>query len=384
MAVIKAKKKTVRKQQKGTIAPSRTFNVDLWIAKDPATPASVITGISPDMAARLLLRNTKNRPIAKTKLSVYSQNMIDDIFPLTSSAIAFDKDGALQNGQHRLQALVASGKTIVFLVAKGLEPMSFLYEDIHIKRSLSDMLAILKEPNYKVLASALSLLHRYFNAVKAVEGELKLREIPAEFDRRHRMHATLTINTVAAQIHEALSLLDDRPDVRESVGLYASRKLMLVSPGMLAALHYLGARIDRERTEQFLEAVMTGVSHDAEAPEAHLVRLLHNAAISRNTTMHTEGKFKYSLKALREALAGRPMKQLRLSPRVVRVTSDGERIVKAEEIPLLEDMIDGVDRTLPVEVIDDREPKPDDPGADEIKRKAKQIREGRDQLPLRD
>jgi hypothetical protein len=380
MAAVHVKKKPARKQRGASIARTDTFDVDRWIDDDPRTPDSMVAGISPDAGERLLARNTKNRPIGKTKLSIYAQNMIDGVFPLTSSAIAFDWDGALNNGQHRLMAVVESGMTVKFLVAKGLDPISFLYEDIHIRRSLADMLAILKEPNYKVLASALAFVSRYFNSVKAVEGELKLRNTPS-LDSKHRMHTTLIVNTVAPQIHEALDLLGEHPEIRESAAIYASKGNSLVSPGMQAALHYLGSRIDRARTERFLEVIQTGASQEVDAPEIHLVRLLHAASVSRRTVMQVEKKFMYCIKALREALAGRPMKQLRLSPRIVRVTESGERVVKAEEIPLLEDLIDGRDRTLPVTLLDDTAPLPTDPSPDDIRRAAEEIRQG--QAPSR-
>lgn len=58
---------------------------------------------------------------------------------LTHQGIAFDTDGILIDGQHRLAAIVMSGQTVPVSVTTGLERKAFGAIDVHAKRSIGDL-----------------------------------------------------------------------------------------------------------------------------------------------------------------------------------------------------------------------------------------------------
>ena len=65
--------------------------------------------IDSDMAKEFLKSNNSNREIDMSLVAKYAKDMSAGNFTLNPDAIAFDQDGNLVNGQHRLAAIVRSG-----------------------------------------------------------------------------------------------------------------------------------------------------------------------------------------------------------------------------------------------------------------------------------
>jgi hypothetical protein len=94
--------------------------------------------ITPELASKWLERNVGNRPQKESSISKYANDMDNDEFVTTHEGIAFDEEGILRDGQNRLEAIVISGKTIVFLVVFGITKKSALYIDQGKNRSSLD------------------------------------------------------------------------------------------------------------------------------------------------------------------------------------------------------------------------------------------------------
>lgn len=80
-----------------------------------------IVTITPDMANRLLKFNTHNRPKQINRVREYTDDMKAGKFCLSESAIGFDSDGVLTNGQTRLQACVEANVPFKSIVCTVLE-----------------------------------------------------------------------------------------------------------------------------------------------------------------------------------------------------------------------------------------------------------------------
>ena len=65
--------------------------------------------VTPDMARDWLKTNTRNRTPNRDKLAKVKYDLTHDLFELTHQAIAFDVNGELIDGQHRLLAIVETG-----------------------------------------------------------------------------------------------------------------------------------------------------------------------------------------------------------------------------------------------------------------------------------
>lgn len=77
--------------------------------------------ITPELASELLKYNSNNRVLSEVTVKKYTEQMLKGRWKLDSSAIAVDTKGKLSNGQHRLNAVIASGKSARFLFAFGID-----------------------------------------------------------------------------------------------------------------------------------------------------------------------------------------------------------------------------------------------------------------------
>ena len=73
--------------------------------------------VTPDMAAEWLKTNERNRTPNKDKLIKLKYDMLNGFFELTHQAIAFDVDGKLIDGQHRLMEIADTGVSVPLAVA---------------------------------------------------------------------------------------------------------------------------------------------------------------------------------------------------------------------------------------------------------------------------
>ena len=103
---------------------------------------SKIEKITPEIAAKMLLKNINNRPITQSRVMEYAREMRIKNFHFTGEAIKFDGDGNLLDGQHRLLAVEESKETVEMLVIRGLDKEAFKYMDTGRTRQAQDVLAI--------------------------------------------------------------------------------------------------------------------------------------------------------------------------------------------------------------------------------------------------
>jgi hypothetical protein len=97
--------------------------------------------ITPEKALRWLETNDNNRPVSPKRVQQLAKDMIDGVFAVTHQGIAFDSDGRLIDGQHRLWAVVESGVTISMFVCFGLDRSAVVhYIDDGRPRSMTDKL----------------------------------------------------------------------------------------------------------------------------------------------------------------------------------------------------------------------------------------------------
>lgn len=75
--------------------------------------------VTPELAAEWLKRNRRNRKIRKSFLEAYITDMRNGAWLTTHEGIAFDEDGNLMDGQHRLEALVHAKRTVLMVVSTG-------------------------------------------------------------------------------------------------------------------------------------------------------------------------------------------------------------------------------------------------------------------------
>lgn len=103
---------------------------------------SVIINITPDQAFRWLEGNVKNRPVNQAHVDRLVEDMKAGRWKLTHQGIAFDVNGTLQDGQHRLWAIVTSKCTVAMTVAFNVPVDAIEYVDCGKGRSVVDRITL--------------------------------------------------------------------------------------------------------------------------------------------------------------------------------------------------------------------------------------------------
>lgn len=84
------------------------------------TPTLQWVLVSRQDAISWLTHNDRNRNLSARSVAKYESDMRDALWGITSATLAFDTDGRLIDGQHRLTALARAGTELVMAVMTGL------------------------------------------------------------------------------------------------------------------------------------------------------------------------------------------------------------------------------------------------------------------------
>ncbi len=101
-----------------------------------------IVKVTPAMALEWLAMNKGNRRLRRLHIRQLADAMLRGEWVLTPDGIAFDVNGTLINGQHRLHAIVLSGMTIEMNVTTGVPEKAFKVIDQGVKRTTGDLLRL--------------------------------------------------------------------------------------------------------------------------------------------------------------------------------------------------------------------------------------------------
>ena len=84
--------------------------------------------------------NCKNRNLSLRNAEKIKKDLLEDRFVFTGDPIRFDKEGVLVDGQHRLNSIASSGKSVWLLVIEGLDMSATDRIDQGLVRSVADIL----------------------------------------------------------------------------------------------------------------------------------------------------------------------------------------------------------------------------------------------------
>ena len=112
--------------------------------------------ITPDVAQKYLERNKNNRPLKQKAILYYSNLMLKNKWEKTGQSISLTPDNQLLDGQHRLHAIVKSGKSQETVVVFNVEKDTFPAYDSGKTRNGADALTIEGVDNGVVLSAAMA------------------------------------------------------------------------------------------------------------------------------------------------------------------------------------------------------------------------------------
>lgn len=237
---------------------------------DHAVISKVVT-ITPSLAAEYLKNNKNNRPIRNGHVKFLADQMRNGQWVLNGAPIIF-VGRALIDGQHRLSAIIKSGRPVSVLVVRM--PLSvqarhvFDTIDQNVVRDGKDVLAIRGEVNCSTLATILRELHSYDKGI----------EQRCRYSNR-----------------QILEFLETYPDARESAFFASTNNKKsgsaLMTRGQWGFFHYVLSRIDKDDALDFLTKLLIGadisVGHPVHTLRNHLFKLQINFKESTSLGMRS-------------------------------------------------------------------------------------------------
>lgn len=140
--------------------------------------------VTPDMAEKWLEKNANNRKLKKHKVSKLRCDLRNNRFQTTHQGVAFNCNGDLKDGQHRLTAIAEEGIGAWLMVTTGLPNEAVAVIDRGSIRSVADNGAM---AGYDVTKIDIAIAHVAMEAPAAIAHSSSTSEYDVlEFVRKHR------------------------------------------------------------------------------------------------------------------------------------------------------------------------------------------------------
>lgn len=200
---------------------------------------SKVQTITPAKAAELLEANTTNRPLSRAVVRAFADAMERGDWMVTHQGIAFDVNGVLVDGQHRLAAVIEADTPVDMTVFTAVDEGTFDVLDTGKRRNAADVLAIEGEKSSGTLAAMVRTVWLYEN----------------------RPDLTWSGGGAAVTNHQVVQTLDEHPKLRDHV---ATGEQIAEATGMIksaaGAATYLASRVSRRgELDEWLDGVIDGV-----------------------------------------------------------------------------------------------------------------------------
>lgn len=253
--------------------------------------------VNPQLAADLLELNTHNRKPSVSTVERYAADMANGRWrELTGETIIFDRLGRLQQGQHRLMAVVKSQVTVRFWVLFNADPDDFHVIDSGLKRTTANALSVKGASNANSIAAA-------------ARGALMLRNF-GDVHWNSRALTSLTNSAVIEFYEQHLDVVSEATVQSENV-----RRLARV-PGAQFGAVAINVMLDSHSTSQwneFYERVLSGEMLSADS-SIYVLRkwavMRRNSSSVRTGAVQQQMKTAIITKAWNSYVLDKPMKQV--------------------------------------------------------------------------
>jgi hypothetical protein len=252
--------------------------------------------ITPERATQDLLNQREDqRPLSTPQVARLSSDMSTSNFVLNGEPVIYDERGKLADGQHRLQAVVASGRTIMMLTVRGVKETAMATIDGGRMRTLANQIVIdmgTDEQIAKLLPTAFKFISFYAKGVSQNEtgARQQIRTLEEDYNRL----------VSAAKFARG----------------FTKAKTAFIKPGLVTAVAYLGYLAGKRiETETFLNQLREGFgwgSPETDSPayvtSEHLNGRENVLSLQKSADRYLI--FKKVLHGLQAHLEGRSMKVL--------------------------------------------------------------------------
>jgi hypothetical protein len=198
-----------------------------------------VQSISPKRASEMLAANTRNRPLSKPVVKAFAEAMRRGDWVVTHQGIAFDTNGVLIDGQHRLAAIVEAVVTVDVTVFNEVAEGTFDVLDTGKRRKASDVLAMEGEKSTTMLAAMTRTIWLYEN----------------------RRESSWSGGNATATNHQILDTLTAHPGLREHIvaGEQVSAATGMIKSAAGAASYLVAAANPGRDLAGWHEGIVDGV-----------------------------------------------------------------------------------------------------------------------------
>jgi len=202
--------------------------------------------IGPELAQKYLDKCVRNRRVRKKLVERFAAAMKANHWKLTGESIKFNTKGELIDGQHRLRAIVESGKSIEIVVHRNVPDEAFMELDTGGMRSPGDLLKV----------AGYDYTHGVASAIRNV---LSIYEIEAE---------TVTPSSLAKKRVEPETLLEwaqtHGEALTDAVRLTMTREMKAICgpPALFAALYFIFSQANHKAAEEFFTILVEGLGFE--------------------------------------------------------------------------------------------------------------------------
>jgi hypothetical protein len=242
--------------------------------------------VSPHMAEEWLNANTINRKLRPGVVEKYTRDMKAGKWTRNPQPIIFYNTTDLADGQHRLWAVIESGKTIEFLVVHGIEREVGLNIDTGLGRDLVDNARISQYEGYitkQSIGTAVMMHHGRRLAEKTLSNAERLALV-----ERYSDH---------------LSFADRVMTNKKGIGQ------MAVRAAVARAHMYEG---DNARLVEFCTIIGTGIPNDAVADRAALALRNYLLDISADRKLDPRDTFLKAMNAISYFMKRKPLTAIKV------------------------------------------------------------------------
>jgi hypothetical protein len=257
---------------------------------------SEIVTVTPELAVEWLGKNTHNRPLSRSSVTALAQAIERGEWQISHQGLAFNQDGDLIDGQHRLAAIARAGIPVEILVTWDVPNSSFTVLDTGRKRTGRDTLSLANESNSTHLAAALRGLHLYRTAQ----------------EKQWTGASSMITND------QLLHLLEENPGIRQAVvrGIAINRSTKVTVTA--ASVGWYVTSQERPEIDQsdWYDGLVTGANLSQGDPRLTLRNTMLNLASGKAFRRRHDSRehLLYYLKAWNAWVEGRSIKLLRRSP----------------------------------------------------------------------
>lgn len=240
-----------------------------WLEREVAKAQDKTTSqtieLTPALARVLMARNDGNRRLSEALVASLSRDISGGSWVFNGEAIIVSRDGKLNDGQHRCEAVIFADHAIPTVLTIGVERDTRLTLDQGRVRTGGDFLAMEGHQNANQLGAAASLYWQFKTFNSLAQGSTK------------RPNKSEVLRTVA-----------ENPDLGKSISFCQMKGIQaLGGPSLLAFVHFAITKVaGRPAANDFIQSLAEGAGLGARHPILY----------ARNRLMIERGRLRGNLK----------------------------------------------------------------------------------------